>query len=122
VLLFLAGALLVVSAIGVAAAPSGRGRRLVSVGSVLLGLGGVWLTSGRAAFNLTGPDGCGRAWRCSARPLTSRPRRQAPRPEPAFPDYGAVGAMPGRSDCPGVASSLFGLTPSGGRVKVCDTR
>jgi hypothetical protein len=62
VLLFLGGALLVVGAVGLAPAIlPGRGRRLLQAGTVLLGLGGVWLTAGRAAFNLqmldaTAPD------------------------------------------------------------------
>jgi hypothetical protein len=62
VLLFLGGALLVVGAVGLAPAiRAGRGRRLLQTGTVLLGLGGVWLAAGRAAFNLqlldaTSPD------------------------------------------------------------------
>lgn len=51
VLLFLAGAALVVAALGLARS-LGPGRRAVTVGTVLLGLGGVWLCAGRAAFNL----------------------------------------------------------------------
>jgi hypothetical protein len=53
-LLLIAGALLVVAAVGLSpAAPTGRGGRLVRWGVVLLGLGGVWLAAGRAAFNLS---------------------------------------------------------------------
>lgn len=53
-LLLVAGASFVVAATGlVAAAPAARGRRLVVAGAVLLGLGGVWLAAGRAAFNLS---------------------------------------------------------------------
>lgn len=60
VLLFLAGSALVVAALALARA-AGRAPRLVSLGTVLLGLGGVWLCAGRAAFNLhmlsvTAPD------------------------------------------------------------------
>ena len=51
VLLFLAGALLVVSAIGLARAVRRPGR-LATTGIPLLGLGGIWLCAGRAAFNL----------------------------------------------------------------------
>ncbi len=53
-LLLVAGALLVVAAIGLSpAAPAGRGGRLVRAGLVGVGLGGVWLAAGRAAFNLS---------------------------------------------------------------------
>jgi len=52
-LLVAAGCLLVGSAIAVARVPrSGRGARLTLVGTVLLGLGGVWLAAGRGAFSL----------------------------------------------------------------------
>lgn len=61
-LLMLAGSLLVVSAVILSrTARTGRGARLIRVGTLLLALGGVWLVAGRGAFSstmlrLTGPE------------------------------------------------------------------
>lgn len=53
VLLFLAGVALVVAATGLRTrASAGPRPRLATAGSVALGLGGIWLCAGRAAFNL----------------------------------------------------------------------
>lgn len=52
-LLFVAGTLFVVAATALRRRTSGSARpRLASAGAVALGLGGVWLCAGRAAFNL----------------------------------------------------------------------
>jgi hypothetical protein len=62
VLLFLAGVALVVGATALRrSAPFAERPRLAGVGAIALGLGGVWLCTGRAAFNLqmikaTDPD------------------------------------------------------------------
>lgn len=53
-LLVLAGCLLVLSAISLARiACTGRGARLIRIGTVLLGVGGIWLVAGRGAFSMT---------------------------------------------------------------------
>lgn len=65
-LLFAAGVALVTGAIALARLV-GPGRRLVTVGTTLLGIGGVWLCAGRAAFNLQFLDVTG----------TDLPREQA---------------------------------------------
>jgi hypothetical protein len=49
----LAGSLLVVAAITLARTRrTGRGARLTATGTVMLGLGGVWLVAGRGAFSM----------------------------------------------------------------------
>ena len=49
----MAGILLVAAAIVAARVPAaGRGARAIGVGTVLLGVGGIWLAAGRGAFNL----------------------------------------------------------------------
>ena len=51
--LFLFGGLLLVpAAIGLARAASGRGSRLITVGSVLFGIAAIWMSAGRAMFAL----------------------------------------------------------------------
>lgn len=51
-LFLLAAILLVPAAIGLATLARGRGARLVTVGSVLLGVASIWLAAGRAMFCL----------------------------------------------------------------------
>ena len=61
-LLMLAGSFLVLAAIAMAlASRTGPGARLTRIGTVLLGLGGIWLVAGRGVFSmtmlrLTGPE------------------------------------------------------------------
>ena len=51
-LFLLGGLLLVPAAIGLASAASGRGSRLIKLGSVLFGVSAIWMSAGRAMFAL----------------------------------------------------------------------
>ena len=51
-LFLLGGLLLVPAAIGLASAASGRGSRLITLGSVLFGVSAIWMSAGRAMFAL----------------------------------------------------------------------
>ena len=52
-LFVLAGILLVAAAVSAARLPAaGRGARAIGIGTLLLGIGGIWLAAGRGAFNM----------------------------------------------------------------------
>jgi hypothetical protein len=52
-LFILAGILLVAAAVTAARVPAaGRGARAIGIGTLLLGIGGIWLAAGRGAFNM----------------------------------------------------------------------